>query len=405
MPNFTYIARDTVGQSTNGTIAAASVAEAAKALRQDGRFPISIQPAPAGAAVVVERKGGIRVSRHEVIHLSTQVAIMVDTGVTILDALECVAAQAPNPKLKKLLKDICAQVQSGSDLSTALARHPRSFPRLYVALIKASEKSGMLPKLLNRATAYLRDEAEILRKVRGALTYPAIMFAFAMSTTIFLLIAVLPKFTAIYASKKAALPVPTQILMNLSDFLIDDWMILAPLAVILPLAAWWSTRYTERGKRVLHTLQLHLPLLGRMFTQLHLSRSMRMIGTMASAGVHLVDCVSTARDLCGNVHFQRLWLDVERQLHSGKQMSEPLFANKLVPRSIAQMIGSAEKSGKLAQVMEQIAGHSEAELKERITEMTRYIEPAMIVVMGGIIGGVAMALMLPVMTISRVMAQ
>ena len=404
MPTFSYTARDSVGQSVTGTLAAAAVADVVRALRQEGKFPITIQPASASAAAA-EYRGGIKISRAEVIQLSTQIAIMVDTGVTILDALECVAAQSIQPRMKALLKDVCEQVQAGIDLSAALAKHPKSFPRLYIALIKASEKSGMLPKLLNRATAYLRDEAEIVRKVRGALTYPAVMFAFAMSTTTFLLIFVLPKFTAIYASKKAALPMPTQILMGISGFLLDYWPILLPLAVITPIACWWAVRYTKRGKLAFHTLQLHVPLLGSMFTQLHLSRSMRMIGTMANAGVHLVECVATARDLCGNIHFQRLWIQVEQQLHEGKQMSEPLFASRLVPRSIAQMVGSAEKSGKLGPVMEQIAAHAEQELKERITELTRYIEPAMIVVMGTIIGGVAMALMLPVMTISRVMAQ
>lgn len=130
-----------------------------------------------------------------------------------------------------------------------------------------------------------------------------------------------------------------------------------------------------------------------------------MIGTMSSAGVHLVDCVATAHDLCGNVYFRAMWEEVSTQIQTGKQMSEPLSQSNLVPRSVAQMIHSGEKSGKLGQVTEQVATFSEQELKETIADLTRYIEPAMIIIMGVVIGGVALALMLPIFTISRVVAQ
>jgi type IV pilus assembly protein PilC len=144
--------------------------------------------------------------------------------------------------------------------------------------------------------------------------------------------------------------------------------------------------------------------LGAMFRKLHLSRGLRMIGTMAGAGVNLLDCVNTAHDLCDNVYFRELWMEVRSKIQSGKQVSEPLSNSPLVPRSISQMIHSGEKSGKLAQVTETVAGFSEQELKETIADLTRYIEPIMIVVMGIIIGGVALALMLPIFTISRVVA-
>ncbi len=352
----------------------------------------------------VEVRGrGIKISRKEVIQMSTQLSVMVETGVTITEALDCIAQQSSNPRMRRLMTDISQQVHGGGDFSSALSRHPRSFPILFVALIRASEKSGMLPKMLNRATTYLREEAEITRKVKGALTYPSIMFSFAVVTTLSLLIFVLPRFTALYANKKAALPLPTQMLMSVSDALIGHWMIILPLfiASAAGLVAW--VKMTSSGRRALHWVQIRMPLLGGMFKQLHLARGLRMVGTMAGSGVQLLDCVATARELCGNSYFKKLWNDVEYQLQHGKQFSEPLFESALVPRSIAQMISSAEKGGKLALVMEQVASYSEQELKEKIAEMTRYIEPAMIILMGVIIGGVALALMLPIFTISRVM--
>jgi type IV pilus assembly protein PilC len=275
---------------------------------------------------------------------------------------------------------------------------------LYVALIHASEKSGMLAKMLNRATAYVRDEQDVRRRVRGALTYPSIMLAFATITTIFLVAFVLPRFTVIYANRGATLPAPTRLLMAVSSLFQLHWPALLIGAIGFAAAVHLAIS-SRSGRRLWHATQLHLPLLGPMFRKLHLSRGIRMIGTMSGAGVGLVDCVQTAHDLTENILFQEMWDHVLDQIHAGKQMSEPLAASPLVPKSVAHMIQSGERSGKLSFVLEQIAGYSEQELKEKIADLTRYIEPAMIVVMGAIIGTVVLALMLPVFTISKVIAK
>jgi type IV pilus assembly protein PilC len=404
MLTYAYTARDERGAPVTGTMQAASVAEVSQQLRAGGKYPVSVRPVDErGGGAESSAVRGIKISRADVIQLAQQLSVMMETGVTLSEALDCIAAQAIKPQVKKLVEDLATQVQSGSDFSSALSRHPRSFPRIFISLMKAAEKSGMLSKLLNRATQYLRDEQETLRRVRGALTYPSIRLGFAITTTVFLLAFVLPKFTAIYANKGAALPLPTQILMAASNFIVAHWMLLLFVIGLLTMS-WILWIRTSRGKRMWHFIQLRLPLLGAMFRKLYLSRGLRMIGTMASAGVNLLDCVTTAHDLCDNVFFRELWDEVGHQIQTGKQMSEPLAHSSLVPRSVAQMIHSGEKSGKLAQVTEQVAGFSETELKETIADLTRYIEPIMIVVMGIIIGGVALALMLPIFTISRVVA-
>lgn len=406
MPSFAYTARDSSGHPVSGVLVADSVNDVSRMLRADGRFPISVKLEElnaSDAAVISER--GIKVSRNEVIQLSTQIAIMVETGVTITEALDCIAQQTQKPKLKALVEDLARHVHDGGDFSGALSRHPRSFPRLLIALIKASEKSGMLGKLLVRATGYLRDEADTIKRVRGALIYPGIMLSFAVTTTIFLLAFVLPRFAGIYAGKEAALPLPTKILMSASDFIVGNWIeLLIGLAVTVAAAMFYFR--SGPGRRVMHYLQLHVPLIGRMFRMVHLARGMRMLGTMGSAGVNLSDSVAMTRDMCHNTYFRDLWDDVSNQIHAGKQLSEPLFERPaLVPRPVAQMLLSGEKSGKLSIVLEQVATYSEQEMRDKITELTRYIEPAMIVIMGVIIGGITMALLLPVFTISRVVAQ
>lgn len=406
MPEFIYTARDSSGQAVNGVLVADSVAEVTRILRADGKFPISVnieEQSPEDAPVISAR--GIKVSRSDVIQLATQLAIMVETGVTITEALDCIAQQTEKPKLKALILDLAKHVHDGGDFSGALSRHPRSFPRLFIALIQASEKSGMLGRLLGRAASYLRDEADTVKRVRGALIYPGIMLSFAITTTIFLLAFVLPRFAGIYAGKEAALPLPTKILMAASDFIVGNWISLLIGGAAVAIAATVFFR-SGPGSRTWHYIQLHFPLLGGMFRKVHLARGMRMLGTMGGAGVTLSDSVGMTRDMCHNSYFRDLWDDVSNQIHAGKQLSDPLFEQPhLVPRAVAQMLRSGEKSGKLSSVLEQVATYSEQEMREKIAELIRYIEPAMIVVMGAIIGGITLALLLPVFTISRVVAQ
>lgn len=405
MQTYNYTARDSAGNAIAGTLTAESITEVTQILRRDGKYPTSVQDAQQNDTLAprTHPRNGIKIPRADVIQLSTQLAIMVETGVTLTEAIECIAQQTDKPKVKELLDDVLRMVQSGNDLSSALSRHDRSFPRLYIALIRASEKSGMMGKLLARATHYLRDEQDIVRRVKGALVYPAVMMAFAGTTTIFLLAFVLPKFSAIYAQKAAALPVPTKVLMSLSSFIINHYIAL-PLSIAIAGVMGYAISRTAPGERALHWLQLRLPLLGPMFRKLHLARSIRMIGTMAGAGVPLTDAVATANDLCSNVYFRSLWTSVLDKIQSGRHLWETMIDQPLVPRAVTQMILAGEKSGKLASVMDQVSMFAEEELKEEIAQLTRYIEPLMIILMGVIIGGVALALLLPIFTISRVVA-
>lgn len=405
MPTFAYTARDAAGLASEGTLAAATIEEATKQLRAQGRYATSVKPATAknSSAPAAASARGIKISRDEVIGISNQLAVMLDTGVTLSEALACCAEFSGKPQTKALLDDLTNRVNAGVDLSDALAMHPRSFPRLYVALIKASEKTGMMSQLLGRATTYLKDEQEILRKVKGALTYPGIMFSFAILTTVFLLAFVLPRFTTIYANKGAALPMPTKILMALSDGLLNYWMFLLP-GLAVAIAGGWQYARTPGGRRVVDWLQLNAPMVGPMFRKLYLSRGLRTVGTMAAAGVSLVDSVETATTLCNNGQFRSMWQDVAKQIQNGKPFSEPLARSPLVPGAVSRMLASGERGGKLGPVMEQVAGFSEAELKEKIHELTRYIEPAMIMVMGLLIGSVTLALLLPIFSISKVIA-
>jgi type IV pilus assembly protein PilC len=419
MPTYLYTARDETGQMVNGTLAAATIDEVGRMLRAERKYPVNVRLAgggggsSGGAAIAAagvagdpglsRPSGGVKIRRADLIHLSTQLSVMLETGVTLTEALECIGRQAKVPKFMALVADLSHAVQGGSDFSAAISRHPRSFPRLYISLMRAAEKSGTMSKMLLRATSYLRDEQDTMRRVKGALTYPAIMLGFAILTTVFLLAFVLPRFAAIYANKGAALPLPTRILMDASHVLVNHWV---AVCVTVAGAVTFGIFFfrSEAGVRSWHWTQLRLPIMGTMYRKLHLSRGLRMMGTLGASGVNLLDCVENTIDACGNVYYRALWQGVSQRIQSGKPMSEPIGQSQLVPGEVAQMMASGERSGKLTMVMDQIASYTEMELKEKIVELTRYIEPAMIVIMGCLIGGVALALMLPVFTMGKVVA-
>lgn len=404
MPDFAYTARDSSGQAVTGTVAADSMAAALVRIRAEGRFPVAVRPVEQAQSESLEEslpRANVRASRAEIIQFSQQLSTMIETGVTLAEALDCIATQAAKPKLKALVSDISDAVQGGMSLSEALQRHPRSFSVLYLSLIKASEKTGQMSKMLSRATTYLRDEQDIRRRVTGAMIYPSIMFAFVIATTIFLLSFVLPRFTTIYKTKNAALPLPTKFVMTLSDGLVNHWMAIVTGVAAIVVGTIFAMR-SEGGARVWHYIQINTPLVGAVYKRLQLARSLRVVGTMAGAGVTLMDCVAVACDICRNSYFRDLWKKIADQIQAGRQLSDPLFNSPLVPRSVAQMIYSGEKGGKLGFVMEQVSGFAEAELKEQITALTRYIEPAMIMLMGVIIGTICLALLLPIFTISKV---
>jgi len=409
MPTFIFQARDNSGALASGSMVADSLAAAIQSLRAEGKYPTSV--APADEAQAGQKSGGLafafgtpRLTRKDLLQFVTQLQIMIETGVTLTEALDSIAVQAHKPAMKKVIGDVCRCVQGGDSLSMAFSRQKRSFPQLLVALVAASEKSGLMARLLGRANDYLKDEFDTIRRVRGALTYPAVMLTFAIAVTCFLMTFVLPKFTAIYASKGAELPMLTQMLMDVSGFMIHDWLfILIGLAVVI--GGGWQYLRTKSGWRLYNYVQLNTPLIGPIFLKLHLARGIRLIGTMAGSGINLPECVTTAEELCANFYFRDLWHTVSQQIQTGRQLSEPLFQSALVPKSIAQMLHSAEKGGRLAAVMEQISQFLEEELKEHIVNMTRYIEPLMITIMGGVIGTVALALMLPIFTISKVIVK
>jgi type IV pilus assembly protein PilC len=341
-----------------------------------------------------------RISKSEIIYVTSQLAIMVETGVTLSTALEGIVREEQNYSLKRVLSELKSEVESGGDFSAALARHPRQFDKTYVALVKASEATGTLAEMLDRISRYLRKELETRGKVRAAMAYPSVMLVLAIGVTIFLLTYVLPKFTPLFTRKGIQLPKPTIVMMAISDVLLTYWYFWLAGAVAL-LVGFLVGKRTEPGRRIWDGVRIHLPIVGPVLRKIVISRSLRTLGTMVKSGVSMLDALQLSADVAGNYHYEQLWLRVKDQVTEGDQIHSSLGSNKLFPPVLVQMIRAGEETGKLHVVLERVSDHFDQEVEVSLKTCTSLIEPIMIAIMGLVVGGIGMALLLPIFTLSR----
>jgi len=393
---FQYRVRDPMGNVHRGAIEARSVDDATQQLRQDGFQVLDVEEDEIDAGDFL----GARVTKNDVIYATSQLAIMVDTGITLSCALEGIVEQEKNPSLKKVLRELKEAVEAGEDFSAALARHPKLFDKTYVSLVKASEATGSLGPMLDRIADYLRKEVETRSKVRAAMAYPAVMMVLAVGVTVFLLTYILPKFMPIFKSRGAVLPGPTRIMMSLSDLMIDHWYLWVGGLTVL-IAGYVAARRTEPGRRFLDLAKINVPLLGPIFRKVTISRSIRTLGTMLASGVPMLDAIRLSGEVAGNSLYEKTWREVRDQVTTGKRICEVLAGNALFPPVLVQMIASGEETGKLDYVLERVSTYYDREIEISLKTATSLIEPVMIAMMGVIVGGIGLAVMLPIFSLSK----
>ena len=405
MASFKYKARDGRGELITGVLNAASIEEVGRLLRGEGKFVVKVEKTKEVAAQSKRNSASAsgKVKRSEVITFAHQLAVMVDTGVPISEALECAAQQTDSETFRAVLKDISDQVQAGNDLSSALRSHSKIFPPVMTSLIRASEVSGTMGTMLDRVSGYLTKEMQTAKKIKGALTYPAFMLGMVILVTTFLLIFVLPRFASIYQARDTALPAPTQLLLGMSGNLVTHWHLWLG-SIIMAVAGVYFVIGTPGGQRMLDYLKIHTPVIGPLFNKLYLTRSCRTMGTMVTAGVPVLDMIEIVREVTNNALYEDLWDDADNRLRQGAQLSDSLFDSPLIPRSVAQMVYSGERSGRIGVVMERVAEYTESEFDNQIKTTTSMIEPVMTAAMGAIIGFVAIAMLLPIFSIGNVVS-
>ena len=405
--HYRFQARNERGELTAGVLQAESVAEAAQLLRARGDHVVQLVPIAAAGedfkAVLKKLNYTSGPSQKDILDFTTQLAVMIRAGISIRAALEGISEQVQNQKFRRILLQIKSDVESGKQFSEAIARHPKLFGPLYVNMVKASEMSGSFAKMLDRIAAYLQQEIETRKMVVGASIYPGIIALMAVSTTVFLLTFVLPRFAGVFKGKEEALPAPTKFLMSLSGFMVEWWWLLLAAAVAFGIAFFAFIR-TEIGGLWWDRFKISAPLLQRMFRALYISRSLQTMGELLNAGVPMLDTIAITGDVSGNRHYKRLWRSVYGAVKQGKKVQSQLQRSPLLPRSVVQMISAGEESGKLGEVLDEISVFYAKALKDAIKAVTSMIEPIMIVVMGSVVGFIAMAIILPIFKMSSLVS-
>jgi type IV pilus assembly protein PilC len=405
---YSYKARTGSGEVVGGTMIAGSAEEVSARLRAEGKFVFDIEASPLRALVELDEhqirrnEAAKRVRREDVIAFCQQLAVMLETGVPLSEALDAFCKQMHRAEFRAVLEVLCDDIDSGQPLSAAMSKWPRVFPGMMISLMKASEISGTMSTMLGRVGEYLAKERRTAKQIRGALAYPTFMVTAGIAITIFLMSFVLPRFAMIYESRAASLPRPTRILMGLSNFMTREYVWYGPSVAALALAfvLWMRSR---SGRRARDWVRLHMPIIRTMFTQLYVTRASRTMATLLAAGVSVLDVIDICRGVTGNTYYDTLWNDMERGVREGRQVSDAVAKSPLIPPGVASMVSAGERSGRLPEVLERIANFSQEELDVSVARVTTFIEPLMIVFMGVMIGTVATALLLPIFSMSKVM--
>lgn len=349
-----------------------------------------------------------KVKQAELILFTTQLSVMLDSGVVLSDAIEAIADQMRPGVFQQVIFDIAQRITNGDSLSSALQSYPRIFDSMFVSMVKASEASGKMSHMLDVLSGYLNADADTRKQVKSAMIYPLIMLLMAVAATGSLMFFVLPRFTKIYQSRGAALPKLTQLLVDGSN-LVGNPVFLA-FAVTAGALGFWGVmmgKRTESGRRILGWMKVHTPIFGTMFIDAVMTRSMRILSTMVNTGVSLLEALEVMRISNDNYLFRTLWANVDARIRDGYQLSDAIMLspyNHLIAPGILQMLRAGEKSGQIGMVCDRISVFLEKKLQNSIRTGTALIEPLMIILMGGIIGTIAIALLLPVFKVSSVMA-
>jgi type IV pilus assembly protein PilC len=350
-----------------------------------------------------------KVKRSELLFFTSQLSVMLSSGIVLSDAVGTISAQMKPSVFQDVLFDISDKLQNGESFSSSLSAFPRVFTPMFVGMVEASEASGRTPEMLNVLQEYIESEIDTRKQVKGAMIYPAVMMIVAVIATTTLLFFVLPKFTSIYESRGQALPKLTQILVGFGrlagDFKTAS-LILAVLFVFVGAVFYFLS--IPLGKRTVDYLKIHTPLFGTMFIDTIMTRSTRIMSTMLGTGVTLLETLHVVKNACDNEYFDRFWSETCDRVEAGFQFSEAMSLasyNELIPPAVIQMIQAGEKSGNLGIVCESISEFYDKKLKGSIKTVMSLIEPLMIVIMGLIIGTIAIGLLLPIFRISTLIGR
>lgn len=406
MPEYKYVAKDGSGRKVTGNLTAVNEADAVGELRRQSLIVVSLNEKKAGAA----KGGGLfgsktpkpRVKTKDIVVFTRQLATMISSGIPLLEALEILSEQADDPGFKMSLSAIVDRISSGTDLSEALTEHPKLFSNIYVNMIKAGEASGQLDEILNRLASYQESAEKLKSEIKSAMTYPTVSLVLIILILVALLLFVIPQFKEIFKSLGAEdeLPMPTQLLLGFSDFTKANWFIWLPAAIVAVVLLIMFKK-TEKGSWVFDVVKLKLPIFGVLFQKVAISRFSKTFATLLKSGVPILAALDIVAATSGNRVLEKSIRDASESVRQGETLGAPLANCPVFPPMVTRMIAIGEKSGSLENLLEKISEFYDNEVSATVDSLTSLIEPIMITAMGVIVGGVVLAVFLPIFSLSQ----
>jgi type IV pilus assembly protein PilC len=400
MPTFQWEGKTRDGATKKGVIVAENDAAVMSQLRAQMIMPTRVRPRAKNVGEYLPFLQGGRVKTKDIVVFTRQFATMIDAGLPLVQCLEILGSQQENKAFKKIITGVKGEVESGSTFSDALAKHPKAFDRLYVNLVAAGEVGGILDTILNRLAAYLEKLDALKRKVQSAMVYPVTVLVVAVGVVVLMLMKVIPVFEKMFADFGGVLPGPTQLVIDISHGLQDHFF----LGVVMLIAIGIGVRYaysTPKGRWTFDSMFLKLPVLGSVLRKVAVARFSRTLGTMLSSGVPILDALEIVARTAGNVVVERAILIAKASIAEGKTVAEPLAHSKVFPGMVVQMISVGEQTGAMDAMLSKIADFYDEEVDAAVSAMTSLLEPVMMVVLGGTIGTLLIAMYLPIFKIAE----
>ncbi len=394
MPMYEYTARNAAnGQIQKGQLDVASQADVSNYLRKNRLILVSVREAP--KQIKLSLPGAQRIKTRDVVIFTRQFATMINAGLPLVQSLTILAQQTENKGLAEITRSVVYDVESGNTLADAFSKHPRAFSDLYVNMVAAGEAGGILDTILLRLATFLEKSDALMRKVKGALVYPGVIMTVAAIAIAVLLIFVIPVFQNLFASVNLDLPLPTRIVIGLSDLLIGYWWaVLGTLgAVVFAIRRYYGT---TGGRKTIDAALLRAPVLGDLLRKSAVSRFTRTLGTLISSGVSILEGLEITAKTAGNMVIHDAVMASRQSIAGGDTIAAPLEKSKVFPPMVISMIAVGEQTGGLDEMLTKIADFYDEEVDVAVGALLSLMEPMMIVVLGVVVGGRGVAMYLPI---------
>ena len=401
MPNFAYTALDAAGTQVAGVIEAGNDRLARTRLREQGLRALTVEEKAGGGGLSMSMSfGKKKVKFEDRSQFTRQMATLLDAGLPLLRGLTILIEQAVNPTLKEILEDVKTQIQAGSSFSEALARHPAVFDKLYVAMVRAGEAGGVIEVVLDRLADFAERDQQLRNKVKSAMVYPAIMVMVAVIVVTILMAFVIPQFSKLFLEMGVELPLPTRILISISDVVKTYWWLGGAGAV----GAWYGFKAwakTPSGERAWDTTRLKLPLFGELQRKSITARFTRTLGTLIQSGVPILQALEICKDTAGNVVVGEAMEYVAAKVQAGESLAIPHHSIGIFAPMVTNMIAVGEETGALDAMLNKIADNYDLIVEETVKGLTSLMEPALIVTMGVVVGFIVLALFMPLFDLTK----